>query len=208
MFASFKDEGRRRATHILTADSPLGPFAPLGAEAVTPPDWECLDGTLFVENGQPWIVFCHEWVQVKDGEMCALALSPDLKTPLGAPQRLFCASEAPWVIALHPGDYVTDGPFLYRAANGELLLVWSSFGDQGYAMGIARSTSGTLRGPWQQDAQPLFAKDGGHGMLFRTFSGKLMVTLHTPNLTPHERPVFMELAEDKGQLHVVPGNMA
>ena len=74
-------------------------------------------------------------------------------------------------------------------------------------MGIARSTSGTLLGPWKQDVQPLFAKDGGHGMLFRTFAGKLMVTLHTPNITPFERPVFMELAEDKGQLHVV-GNSA
>lgn len=208
LFASFKAEDRRRATHILFSDTPLGPFIPLRKEPITPKDWECLDGTLYVENGQPWIVFCHEWVQVKDGEMCALALSPDLREPVGEPQRLFCASQAPWVKAHQPGDYVTDGPFVYRAVNGELLLLWSSFGDQGYAMGIARSTSGTLFGPWRQDPQPLFAKDGGHGMLFRTFNKQLMVTLHTPNQSPDERPVFLELAEENGHLRVVPGRKA
>jgi arabinan endo-1,5-alpha-L-arabinosidase len=80
------------------------------------------------------------------------------------------------------------------------LLLWSSFGAQGYALGIARSESGTIQGPWRQDPEPLFAKDGGHGMLFRTFTGKLMLTLHTPNQTPNERPAFFEVIEESGQL--------
>lgn len=29
-------------------------------------------------DGTPYLVFCHEWLQVKDGEMCAMPLTPDL----------------------------------------------------------------------------------------------------------------------------------
>src|SRR5688572_3831630 len=49
MFASFKAEGQCRGTQILAADSPQGSFLPISAEPVTPRDWECLDGTLFVD---------------------------------------------------------------------------------------------------------------------------------------------------------------
>ena len=69
MFASFKAENACRGTQILAADTPMGPFVPLTKEPVTPRDWECLDGTLYVSpEGKPYMVFCHEWVQVKDGE--------------------------------------------------------------------------------------------------------------------------------------------
>jgi hypothetical protein len=50
------------------------------------------------------------------------------------------------------------------------------------------------------DEQALFRSDGGHGMIFRTFDGKLMLTIHTPNKTPHERPIFLELEERDGML--------
>ncbi|WP_420869776.1 family 43 glycosylhydrolase [Cohnella ginsengisoli] len=90
MFASFKAPGRRRATQILAADGPLGPFRPLSDRPATPPDWECLDGTLYVDRqGEPWIVFCREWLQVTDGEMYALRLSADLaETAGGADQTV------------------------------------------------------------------------------------------------------------------------
>jgi hypothetical protein len=67
-------------------------------------------------------------------------------------------------------------------------------------MGIARSRTRNILGPWQQDSLPLFGKDGGHGMLFKDFGGRLVVTLHTPNDSPNERPVFITLAENGGQL--------
>ena len=79
MFASFKAENRHRATVILRSDSPDGMFK-VYADGVTPEDWECLDGTLYVENGVPYMIFCHEWVQVSDGEMCIVRLSDDLKS--------------------------------------------------------------------------------------------------------------------------------
>ena len=36
-----------------------------------------LDGTLWVEGGTPYMVFCHEWCQMKDGRMCYAPLSSD-----------------------------------------------------------------------------------------------------------------------------------
>ena len=60
LFASFKAEGVCRGTAVLKADSPLGPFRPWSERALTPTDWECLDGTLYVENNIPYLVFCHE----------------------------------------------------------------------------------------------------------------------------------------------------
>lgn len=99
MFASFKAENRCRATQILIADNPLGPFVPHGSGPVTPSDWECLDGTLYVDDdGAPWLVFCHEWVQVKDGEIRAVRLTSELDAAMGEPVLLFHSSDAHWPI--------------------------------------------------------------------------------------------------------------
>lgn len=204
LFASFKAADAPRGTQILVSDNPGGPFVPVSDGPATPHDWECLDGTLYVDaDDQPWIVFCHEWVQVGDGEICALRLSEDLSTPLGAPQRLFTASEAPWANELNSKGrrgYVTDGPWMHRTTGGDLLMLWSSFSDGGYTIGVARSTSGELLGPWQQVAEPLYAGDGGHCMVFRGFDGQLWLTLHRPNGTPDERPQFIRLREDGAAL--------
>jgi len=201
MFASFKVQGFCRGTQILMSDSPSGPFRPLSDKPVTPTDWECLDGTLFVTpEGEPWIVFCHEWVQVGDGEVCAVPLSKDLSSAIGEPIILFHASEAPWAKEIDSKSrkgYVTDGPWLHYLFNGELLMLWSSFSEGGYTIGIARSTSGQLVGPWQQATEPLYSGDGGHCMTFCDFDGRTWLSLHRPNSTPNERPIFIKLEEDK-----------
>ncbi|THF76738.1 glycoside hydrolase family 43 protein [Cohnella fermenti] len=199
MFASFKAEGQRRGTQILSAADPLGPFRPVTDRPLTPPDWECLDGTLYADRqGNPWIVFCREWLQVTDGEMYAMRLTEDLTEQAGEPFKLFSATEAPWVRSTTyemPGreavyGYVTDGPFLFSTAEGELWMLWSSHGDEGYAMGIAKSASGEIQGPWIQEEEPFFRRDGGHGMLFADLNGQLTLALHCPNRTPDERPIF------------------
>jgi arabinan endo-1,5-alpha-L-arabinosidase len=201
MFASFKAKEIWRGTQILAAKSPLGPFRLLSNRPVTPPEWECLDGTLFVTpDGDPWMVFCHEWVQVGDGEICAIPLSKDLVSAVGEPTVLFRASQAPWAQELNSKGrrgYVTDGPWMHRLPNGELLMMWSSFSGGDYTVGIARSVSGQVLGPWQQDPQPLYSGDGGHCMTFRDFDGNLWLSFHRPNGTPNERPQFLPLAEDK-----------
>jgi arabinan endo-1,5-alpha-L-arabinosidase len=205
LFASFALDGRQRGTQILSAERPEGPYSPQSDWPVTPRDWECLDGTLHVDaQGRPWMVFCHEWVQVEDGEMCAMPLSADLRQAAGEPTRLFRASEATWSKPFEArerqNNWVTDGPFLHRLADGRLLMLWSTLGYEGYAMGYAISDSGGILGPWRQSSQPLYGKDGGHGMLFRDFDGRLQMTLHHPNQTPDERPMWLEVLERDGRL--------
>jgi arabinan endo-1,5-alpha-L-arabinosidase len=207
LFASFKAEGLCRGTQILAADSPQGPFVPISAAPATPRDWECLDGTLFVDaNAHPWIIFCHEWVQVGDGEVCALQLSDDLTSTIGEPYLLFHASEAPWAHEVNSKGrkgYVTDGPWMHRMANGNLIMLWSSFGAGGYTVGVARSASGDILGAWEQVPEPLYAGDGGHCMVLRSFDGQLRLAYHRPNPTPDERPYFIPLQEKGLSIEIV-----
>jgi len=209
MFASFKAEDRCRATQILVADSPEGPFAPLTSEPITPPDWECLDGTLYVDpKGIPYVVFCHEWLQVGDGTMCYAQLSEDLTRTVTEPVEMFAAHDFPFVKSVYRDkpSYVTDGPCLYRCADGKLLMTWSSFAEhdqKGYFSSLLESESGELRGPWKQQKM-LFDQDGGHGMLFHTFDGQLMMTLHCPNSFDHrERALLLRLEEKNGTLSIL-----
>ncbi|MDR1632394.1 MAG: glycoside hydrolase family 43 protein [Dysgonamonadaceae bacterium] len=185
-----------RGTQIFHADAPEGPFLPFGRTPHTPMDYMALDGTLWVEDGTPWMVFCHEWVQMTDGTMDAVELKPDLSAPVGRPFSLFCASSAPWA---PEGNkyYVTDGCFVYRTKAGKLLMIWSSFSQEGYAIGIAESTTGKITGPWKQHPEPLFNQNGGHGMIFHTFDGKLCIAFHQPNSGGAERAHIYEL-EDTG----------
>ena len=186
----------KRGSQVLVADSPLGPFTPFANHSTLPEDMMTLDGTLWVEDGAPYMVFCHEWVQIKDGTVETVRLKDDLSAIAGEPVRLFHGSDAPWSKKSPQfGCHVTDGPWLYRTKGGQLLMLWSSGSETGYAVGLATSASGRLAGPWTQAAAPLFGADGGHPMLFHRFDGQLMLALHQPNKTPLEREVFLELEE-------------
>ncbi|MGW8481742.1 glycoside hydrolase family 43 protein [Microbacterium sp. NPDC055903] len=202
LFATFTAPGHRRGTQVLRAESPEGPYEPWSDGPLTPRDWECLDGTLHVEDGIPFLVFCHEWKDVGDGEILSVRLSDDLTAAAGEPELLFRASEAPWARSIprpeFPEVFVTDGPFLHRTTDGVLRMLWSSFGESGYAMGVASSASGTLAGPWTQDDEAIWPADGGHGMIFLGPDGGLLLTLHSPNRTPDERAHFFPL-EESGQ---------
>lgn len=187
IFASFKADGVCRGTQILKSDAGVtGPYHPITEGPVTPRDWECLDGTLHVDDaGKPWIVFCHEWVQIHDGTICAMPLSDDLREAIGEPVVLFRASEAPWE-AWQDADHVTDGPFMFRGKDGQLKMIWSSFGKNDYAVGVATSLSGTILGPWEQSVEAV-VENGGHGMIFEDLQGNTFLSIHSPNQTPNER---------------------
>lgn len=127
MFATFKAKHKARACQILVATHPLGPFRALTDGPITPANWDCLDGTLHIDaDNNPWLVFCHEWLQVHDGAMYAQQLTNNLKNVIGEPILLFNASEAPWSrklsIKMQPfspslhkqHNYITDGPFVYQ----------------------------------------------------------------------------------------------
>lgn len=213
MFATFrrKDNGLL-GTAVLASDQLLGPFMLHSEGPVTPESWSSLDGSLYIDQAkQPWMVFCHEWQQTADGEVCAVKLSEDLKMATSEPLVLFKASEAPWTTPFqsprypNQDNYVTDGPYLFHAESGVLYMLWASFINNKYALGIAKSSSGAVTGPWFHEEKAFYQNDGGHGMVFRTFEGRLMLTIHTPNQTPDERPIFIELVEKAGKL--MPGEM-
>jgi hypothetical protein len=58
-------------------------------------------------------------------------------------------------------------------------MIWTSwlFGD--YTQGVAYSESGTLDGPWDHEKDPITPPNFGHGMLFRTFEGRLLMSVHS-----------------------------
>lgn len=197
-----------RGTQVMVSKSPLGPFVPLSSQQTTPADQMALDGTLWVEDGKPYMVYCHEWVQVVDGAMCLLPLSDDLSHAAGSPQTLFHASAAPWSTGTDngpslPRSYVTDGCFLYRTHTDRLLMIWSSFYNGQYAIGIAESVTGHVAGPWRQQAEPLFSKDGGHAMIFRRFDGMPCIVLHQPNSGGAERAYIYELEDCGNTLRIL-----
>jgi hypothetical protein len=187
---------------VLVAESPLGPFRPFHNHAHTPTDVMALDGTLWVEKGVPYMVYCHEWVQIEDGAVELVRLKPDLSAIDGDAVTLFKGSDAPWTF---PGRdrYVTDGPFLYRTQAGKLLMLWSTFGWRGYMTLVAASESGSVHGPWVQQPRPLFTQDGGHAMVFTRFDGTPMVVLHHSNRSPNERALPFALEDDGETLAIV-----
>ena len=188
----------KRGSQVLVGDSPLGPFKPFQNHSTPPADMMTLDGTLWVEDGVPYMVFAHEWVQITDGTIEYVKLKDDLSETAGEPKRLFRGSDAPWARKSPEwGCWVTDGPYLYRSKSGKLFMVWSSFSNTGYTTGIAVSASGKLAGPWKQQTEPVFSADGGHAMIFKRFDGQLMMVLHSPNKQV-ERAKLFEM-EDTGE---------
>lgn len=187
-----------RGTWVYKADGPTGPFMPVKNGPVPPQDWMTLDGTLYVEDGQPYMVFCHEWCQVKDGRMCYAPLAQDFASFTAAPKTIFKASDA-----MKDAGIITDGPFLYRSPKcGALYMIWSNTVKRGgYCIFVRKSSCGKLAGPWSKD-ELLFARDGGHGMIFKAFDGRLILTLHQPNNSPSERMALFEMEDVGGALRI------
>jgi len=199
-----------RGTQVFASDSPLGPFQPISDKAIPPADVMSLDGTLYVEDKTPYMVYAHEWIQLVDGNMEAIAMTPDLKNAAGDPFFLFKASDAPWLDDRHdavntPQVYVTDGPELYRTRKGKLLMLWSSYDKGSYVEALAHSVTGKLAGPWKQDGI-LVDNDSGHGMMFHAFDGRLMLVLHHPFDGRSSKAHFYEI-EDTGDTIRVKGEV-
>jgi arabinan endo-1,5-alpha-L-arabinosidase len=199
LFASFYKSGLHRASQVLFSDAPFGKYKP-SDKPFTPKDWDCLDATYYEEDGRHCALFVHEWTEVGDGEICLGELGRDFAS-LNNLRTLFRASSAPWV-RLHEEKghtgYVSDGPFIYKGKQGTLFMLWSSFGESGYALGVARSHNG-VNGPWMQENEPLVSK-GGHGMIF-SFGGELYLIIHTNNDDhPNERPCLMKIGENEDGL--------
>lgn len=195
MLATFTKENGLRGVYILKSDNPDGEFQPHSNGAVTPDEWECLDGTLYInKNNEPYLVFCHEHTQIIDGTVCYIRLSDDLTHSIGEPVYMFSGSTPDWADKKPEGEhYITDGPFMYRTTDGELLLIWSTFVNHMYCQCVAKSSNGELDGEFIH-LPPIITNDGGHGMIFKA-DDKLYLTFHTPNKSLEEHPTFKELID-------------
>ena len=174
----------RRACHVLVSDKPDGPYVPMKDLIYLPANKPTLDGTLWIDKeGKPYMVYCYEWLQNWDGTIEKIELKPDLSGSIGEGKLMFRASESPWSREKLDGktvpNRVTDGPYLFRTGTGRLGMIWTSWIYDVYTQGVAYSKSGTLDGPWIQEKDPITPPNYGHGMLFTTFDGKRLMSLHS-----------------------------
>ncbi|MDD2512613.1 MAG: glycoside hydrolase family 43 protein [Proteiniphilum sp.] len=203
LFVTFSDREGNRGTSVLTSATPDKNFIPLINAPLTPIDKMALDAALWIdEEDQPWIVYCHEWLQVTDGRILAQKVTKDLTKTVGDPIILFSASDAPWTKSINSeGAYITDAPFLYRAKNNELLMIWSGTSKNNhYAIGVARSQSGKIEGPWIHETNTLNNFSGGHAMIFEDLEGILRIAFHSPNSGDTEHAVIYKLIDQNGKL--------
>lgn len=192
------------AVWIYRSDRPEGPFLPISDKPITDPEWTSLDGTLAVEDGKPWMIFTHDWAQVKIGTYELAPMSDDLTRFLAPPKTLFTAAEYPML----PDRGVTDGAYLHRSPkSGKLFMIWSTHNPakkkgEGYCVILAESETGRIAGPWVKHRM-LFDGNGGHGMFFRKTDGTLMLSIHCPEKWKSERPLFLPVEDDGETLRIV-----
>ena len=130
-------------------------------------------------------------MQIQNGTVCYAQLSDDLSRFVSEPKLMFSASDFDFVhhITNDERNFVTDGPFMYRSENGDLLMIWSSVGARGYLECVMRSDNGEIDGSFEM-VDLLFEEDGGHGMLFKDFDGNLKFSLHHPNRVNEHLELF------------------
>jgi hypothetical protein len=175
----------RRACHVLVSDRPEGPYIPFGDSIYLPANKPTLDATLWVDkDNKPYMIYCHEWLQNWNGTVEKIALKPGLAGTTGPGKILFRAGESPWSkerqadSSIVPNK-VTDGPWVFRTKTGRLGMLWTSWMFDVYAQGVAYSQSGTLDGPWVQEKELITPPNYGHGMLFSTFDGQVLMSIHS-----------------------------
>lgn len=205
----FSSKTNHRGCTVLKSEFPEGPFSEITNGTVTPEDWDAIDGTFYVdEDGNPWMIFVHEWTSTDDGvgRMAAAKLSDDLTHFVSEPIELFRADAPKWANK----NKVTDGCFMYKSKDGKLMMIWSNFTEanlEGYCVGIAYSKNGKVDGEWEQDEKLLFSKgmfgenDGGHGMIFKGIDGDMYLSIHSPN-HGEEEAVILPIIEKDGRLTV------
>lgn len=173
----------RRACHTLVADTPEGPYRPVSDKNYLPENKSTLDATLWYDSdGQPYMIYCHEWIQNNDGTIERIELTPDFSTTSGDSRILFRASDSPWSREVVDGklgpNRVTDGPYLFRTDTGRLGMIWTSWIYNVYTQGVAYSEDG-IDGPWIQQPDPITPPDFGHGMIFTDFNGRKLLSCHS-----------------------------
>ena len=86
-------------------------------------------------------------------------------------------------------------------------MIWTSWIYKDYTQGVAYSESGTLEGPWVQEKNPITPPNFGHGMIFKTFCGKLLMSVHSHKDTAQygylRKPRFFEVDLSGDKLKII-----
>ena len=108
LFAPFSNAGVKRGTSILQfsdkCERPFHSTCKQGDYLFLPAGCVWTDLSYIDKEGNPWLLFCSEWLEAIDGEIYAQRLAKDLKTTEGEMHLFSKASEAPWV-----GSLATSG---------------------------------------------------------------------------------------------------
>ena len=204
LFVSLLGKNGLRGTQIAVSNTPSGPFIPIAPRAATPLTRSCIDGSLYVRDGKPYIFYSLDWpdnfVKEKDayvGSVWALELTPDLTEQAGEPFCLFKSDQCP--ISRETPDrttvwegksvvrYGSDAPFVQDLPDGRLLLTWSPYLNGNYVVLGAVSESGDVKGPWKHLDKPIFDRNGGHAMFFDDKNGRRIMCIHAPERNMEER---------------------
>ena len=196
IFSVFKEE-KGRGSIIFVSDDLNGNFKPLTGEYVTPQNWGCLDATLFIFGGAPYLCFSNEWTTPitgdGDGSLFIARLSDDLKRIEDKPKKIVSGKYSGAAIQIDDGKntfgYVAEGPYLYEE-NGKIVLLWSTYTKTGYSVFKNVSENGVY-GDYSIEKK-IFEKDGGHCMRFTDLQGKTHIVLHQPNCAPMERMKILD----------------
>ena len=199
LFATYLSRSStRRGVSVFRSQSPLGPFEELSGGHVTPFDWDSIDGTLYIDgDGQPWMVFVHEWTSTADntGTMAAAKM----KRPDG-----FCEEPVELLRPTTPSILTgADGPFYTgQITAGHDALVKLQF--PGILCRPIKKREITANGA---GATPLYAKNG---FLIRTEAtpccsptdGRLLMLCirRISGETVHETAVFLEVVDTGNSL--------
>ena len=204
---TFGNDDIKQGIYVMESSSPLGPFK-LYSSRLTPDDWTSIDGTLYFEEDTPYLIFSHSFEDegIVDGDYCIVELSKDLKNKVSEPKVLFKAKTSKWAVPVPfakaefgiDGDvYFSDGPNVLKTDDGSLYMAISSWGEKGYAVGVLKSQTGKIMGPWIHQDEPIYPFNGGHGMFFRDKENNIVFTLHSQS-GDNEYPLFYKVEINNG----------
>ena len=186
-----------RGSFILVSDSLTGKFKMLTGEYITPKGWDCLDSTLFVYEGKPYLYFGNSWDDAitgdGDGAVFVMPLSDDLTHATGKPKKITSGKYCGFARALQntkARGYVAEAPWVMHGEDGAIVLLWSTFTPEGYCISRNISTTGAM-GEYEFDTL-VFNQNGGHSMVFDDLEGKHRIIFHHPNNSPNERLKIMD----------------
>ena len=192
----------RRSCQLFVSDRLQGPYKPIVAERpLLRADQPALDATFCDDElGAGYIIYGHEWIQNWDGTVQIIRLSDDFSKQVGEPFVMFTASQNPWssgVDSLGNKSFspVMDAPFLFDTEGGKLGILFSTYIDDEYTVGVAYSTMYGLNGPWEIEPEPLLRGKQGHPMLFKDFDGTLVMAVHKDTVINDRRTSVPRLIE-------------